>query len=106
MAKYGLARDKKDPKIPVQGFAPRAEFCQVPQTVNAAATYSALDVSDMSVLAFRPSGAVQLILNAQTTKYMTFDAAMIHVIPLAADVTAVAFKNAGAAAITLEIWGA
>jgi len=105
MSKKGLAGNPGGEDVKIQGFSPRADMCQVPETITAGSTYSDLDISDMTVLAFRPSSDVQVILNGETTKYMTFDGAVTHVIPINNTITSISFKNAGSASLTLEIWG-
>ena len=106
MAKIGLPRDPSDGHTAIQGFAPNPSMCQVPVTINAGATATVSGTADMTVLAFNPSGPVQVILNDQTTKYMTFEAGVISLIPLTMAVTSVKLKNPGSTAITVEIWGA
>lgn len=105
MSKKGLAGNPGREDVKIQGFSPRAEFCQVPETITAGSTYSDLDISDMTGVAFRPSADVQVYLNGYSTKYLTFDGAVTHVLPINNSITSIAFKNAGAASLTLELWG-
>jgi uncharacterized protein YdeI (BOF family) len=91
-------------EIPVQGYAPDPARCQVPATVNAAATAS-VTVTGWLVISFRSTADVQVFFDDASTKYMTFNGAERHTLVLNENVTAVKFTNAGASALTLEVWG-
>ena len=97
-----LAYDKGHATI--QGFAPVPAKATVPATIEAAAT-STLTVTGWVAVQFAASGDVQVYLNTDTTKYMTYAGGEKHIIIIGPGVTSLNFKNAGAAAVTLELWG-
>lgn len=88
----------------VQGFTPDPEKCQVPVSINAAAT-SSLTVTGWTAVRFKSTADVRVYLNALTTKYLTFGGAEIHTLVIHPDVDTLVFSNAGAAAISVEVWG-
>ena len=97
-----LAYDKGHAAI--QGFAPVPAKAQVPVTIDAAAT-STLNVTGWVAVMFNPSGDVQIYMNSDTTKYVTYTGGERHIIIIGPGVTSINFKNAGASSVTLELWG-
>jgi hypothetical protein len=97
-----LPLDARDTRV--QGFAPNIARTQAPVSISAGAT-ATVTVTGWLAISFRPSGAVQVYLNDQTTKYMTFNGEERQVLLLDGNVTAVKFKNPGTSALTLEVWG-
>jgi hypothetical protein len=91
----------------IQSFLATPAACQVPAVINAAATHTIVPSTlGVSCIQFRSvSGPVDVYFNTDTTKVMTFDGDEIFVLLLDDTVTAVNFKNNGAAGVTLQLWG-
>jgi hypothetical protein len=89
----------------IPAFSPNPALCMVPAVITAGSTKSDLDVDTLFVIHFRPTADVQVYFNEEPTKYKTFEEQVSHEIVLHPDATSIHFKNAGAASLTLEMWG-
>jgi len=90
----------------IQGFTPNPDKCAAPVTIAAGATHTvSVGTEQLLCLLFQVSGDVDVYLNGDTTKIMTYGAWQLHPLILNHMITSVNFVNAGTATVTLQRWG-